>query len=165
MAGQIHRWLADDHRRIDRLLDGALADPEHIDAAAYAQFRAGILKHIGMEEKVLLPAAQKRRCGEPLPIAARLRLDHGALAALLVPPPSVAVVAAIRRILKLHNRLEEDTGGLYDQCEEIAGSDADEILSRLQKFPDVKVLPHVDSNFVMAAARRALARAGYEFVL
>jgi hypothetical protein len=37
-----------------------------------------------MEEKVLLPFAQKKRGGEPLPIAAKLRLDHGALAALLV---------------------------------------------------------------------------------
>jgi hypothetical protein len=41
-----------------------------------------------MEEKVLLPAAQKARGGEPLQIAAKLRLDHGALAALLVPTPT-----------------------------------------------------------------------------
>lgn len=118
-----------------------------------------------MEEKVLLPAAQKQRSGEPLPIAARLRLDHGALAALLVPPPSARVIAAIRGILKIHNCIEEDPGGLYDQCEEITGSETDEVLSRLQKFPDVKLLPHVDSDFVMEAARRALTRAGYEFEL
>jgi len=165
MAGNIHRYLADDHRCLDGLLDRALADAEHLDAAAYARFRAGLLKHIGMEEKVLLPAAQKRRGGAPLEIASRLRLDHGALAALLVPPPSARVVAAIRGILKLHDRIEEDPGGLYDQCEAIVGSDADEVLSRLQKFPEVKVLPHVDSDFVMEAARRALARAGYEFEL
>src|SRR5262245_30922604 len=74
--------------RLDALLERAMSDPENIDDSAYAQFRAGLLKHIGMEEKVLLPAAQKLRGGEPLPVAPRLRLDHGALAALLVPSPT-----------------------------------------------------------------------------
>ncbi len=165
MARNIHRYLADDHRRLDGLLDRATADPENIDAAAYAQFRAGLLKHIGMEEKILLPAAQKRRSGEPLPIAPRLRLDHGALAALLVPSPTAPVVAAIRAILKIHNRLEEDPGGMYDQCEDIVGGEVDAILSQLENCAEVKVLPHVDSPFVIEAARRALARAGYQLEL
>lgn len=165
MAGIIHRYLADDHRRLDALLDRAMADPEKIDAAAYAQFRAGLLKHIGMEEKILLPAARKQRGGEPLPVAAKLRLDHGALTALLVPTPTAPVVAAIRAILKLHNPIEEDAGGMYDQCEELAGAESDQILRQLQNYPEVKVLPHVDSPFVMDATRRALARAGYDFAL
>ena len=162
MAGKIHRYLADDHRCLDALLDRALSDPEKIDASAYAQFRAGLLKHIGMEEKVLLPAAQKRRGGEPLAVAPRLRLDHGALAALLVPPPTASVVAAIRAILEIHNPIEEDPGGMYDQCEEVVGTEVDEILGHLQNYSEVKVLPHVDSPFVIEAARRALARAGYD---
>jgi Hemerythrin HHE cation binding domain len=162
MVGRIHSYLADDHRRLDALLERAMSDPENIDASAYAQFRAGLLKHIGMEEKVLLPAAQKRRGGEPLPIAPRLRLDHGALAALLVPSPTAPVVAAIRAILKIHNPIEEDPGGMYDQCEEITGTEVDQILCHLQNYSEVKVLPHVDSPFVMEAARRALARAGYD---
>ena len=165
MAGIIYRYLADDHRRLDGLLDRAMADPEKIDAAAYAQFRAGLLKHIGMEEKILLPAARKQRGGEPLPVAAKLRLDHGALTALLVPTPTAPVVAAIRAILKLHNPIEEDAGGMYDQCEELAGAESDQILRQLQNYPEVKVLPHVDSPFVMDATRRALARAGYDFAL
>ena len=162
MAGKIHRYLADDHRRLDAFLERAMSDPENIDASAYAQFRAGLLKHIGMEEKVLLPAAQKRRGGEPLPVAPRLRLDHGALAALLVPSPTAPVVAAIRAILKIHNPIEEDPGGMYDQCEEIMGTEVDQILCHLQNYSEVKVLPHVDSSFVIEAARRALARAGYD---
>ncbi|MGE5218625.1 MAG: hemerythrin domain-containing protein [Chloroflexota bacterium] len=165
MAGIIHRYLADDHRRLDSLLDRAMADPEKIDSTAYAQFRAGLLKHIGMEEKILLPAARKQRGGEPVPVAAKLRLDHGALTALLVPTPTALIVAAIRGILKLHNPVEEDAGGMYDQCEELAGAEADEILRQLQNYPEVKVLPHVDNPFVMDATRRALARAGYDFAV
>jgi hypothetical protein len=100
--------------------------------------------------------------GEPLPVAPRVRLDHGALVSLLVPSPTVPVVAAIRAILKVHNPIEEDRGGMYDQCEELAGAQVDQILRRLRNFPEVKVLPHVDSAFVMEATRRALARAGYD---
>jgi hypothetical protein len=162
MPGKIYRYLADDHRRLDALLGRAMSDPENIDAVAYAQFRSGLLKHIGMEEKVLLPAAQKLRGGEPLPVAPRLRLDHGALAALLVPSPTAPVVAAIRAILKVHNPIEEDLGGMYDQCEELAEAEADQILRQLQNFSEVRVLPHVDNPFVMDATRRALARAGYD---
>ena len=162
MPGKIYRYLADDHRRLDALLGRAMSDPENIDAVAYAQFRSGLLKHIGMEEKVLLPAAQKLRGGEPLPVAPRLRLDHGALAALLVLSPTAPVVAAIRAILKVHNPIEEDLGGMYDQCEELAEAEADQILRQLQNFSEVRVLPHVDNPFVMDATRRALARAGYD---
>lgn len=163
MSGKLHRYLAGDHERLDALLDRAMSDPENIDAAAYAQFRSGLLKHIGMEEKVLFPAARKQRGGEPLPIAAKLRLDHGALTALLVPTPTAPIVAAIRAILKAHNPIEEDPGGVYDQCEDLAETEAGQILRQLQNFSEVKVLPHVDNMFVMDATRRALARAGYDF--
>src|SRR4029079_15939683 len=105
--------------------------------------------------------AQKLRGGEALSIAPKLRLDDGALTALLVPSSPAAIVAAIRAILKAHTPLEEDPGGMYDQCEALAGAEADEIFHRLQNYPEVKVLPHVDTAFVMEATRRALARAGY----
>jgi hypothetical protein len=163
MSGKIHGYLASDHDRLDGLLARAVSDPESIDAAAYAEFRAGLLKHIAIEEKILLPAAQKARAGEPLPMAPKLRLDHGALTALLVPSPSVSIVTAIRRILAGHNAIEEHPGGVYDECEALAGIDADRILREIENFREVKVLPHVDNPFVMEAARRALARAGYNF--
>jgi hypothetical protein len=165
MAGDIYRFLADDHARLDALLQRAAADPTAIDLSAYAEFRAGLLKHIGMEEKILLPAAQRRRGGEPLAIAAKLRLDHGALAALLVPTPTPAIVAAIRTILEAHNPLEEGPGGLYEQCENLAGTEAEQILARLRSAPEVKVAPHIDAPKVIEATRRALANAGYDLVV
>jgi len=165
MAGKIHQYLADDHRRLDGLLAHVIASGAAMDAAAYAQFRTGLLKHIAMEEKILLPAAQKRQGGEPLAVAAKLRLDHGALTALLVPTPTQPVRAAIRAILTLHNPIEEDPGGMYDQCEELAGADAEEILRQLRAAREVRVVPNVDGPHIIEAARRALARAGYDFAL
>jgi hypothetical protein len=113
LAGPVSGLLIADHERLDALLRRAFAIPGAIDREAYAAFRRGLLRHIGMEEKILLPAAQRARCGEPLPSAARLRLDHGALAALLVPSPTPRIANAIRTILERHNALEEAPDGVY----------------------------------------------------
>jgi len=155
-AKSVARLLEEDHARLDALLARAAVDP-----GAYAGFRAGLLRHIAMEEKTLLPSAQRARGGEPLPVAARLRLDHGALAALLVPTPTPAIFATIRRILARHNALEEGTDGVYAICERLAGQDAAALARALAAVPEVPVHPHVDSELVMDALGRALARAGY----
>jgi hypothetical protein len=115
-----------------------------------------------MEEKVLLPAAQEARGGTPLPIAARLRVEHGAIAALLVPTPTRAVVAALRSILATHNQIEEGPGGLYDACDALAGTGGDVLVARLRAYPEVRVSPHADGPRIMAATERALRRAGFE---
>jgi hypothetical protein len=105
-----------------------------------------------MEEKILLPAAQRWHGGTPLPLAAKLRLDHGALAAL-------------RTILAAHNTREEDPGGLYDTCEQWAGAEAEELLAQLHAAPTVPVAPYADGPHVMPVVRRALTRAGYDLDL
>jgi hypothetical protein len=110
-----------------------------------------------------LPAAQQARGGEPLPIAAKLRLDHGALAALLVPTPTPTIIAALRAILAAHNMIEEGPGGVYELCEQLAGPEAEALLAQLHAAPEVPVAPHSDGPRVLAATRRALARAGYDF--
>jgi hypothetical protein len=103
MPSPLSRFLAADHVWLDGLLQRAVADAGAINLATYAAFRAGLLTHISLEEKILLPAAQRWHGGTPLPLAAKLRLDHGALAALLVPTPTPAIIAAIRTILAAHN--------------------------------------------------------------
>ena len=162
VAGPIHRLLADDHRRLDALLERAGANPYRIDDAAYAEFRSGLLKHIGLEEKILLPAAQRLRGGEPLPVAAVLRLQHGAIAALLVPTPTFDVVATLRAVLGIHNPLEEDPGGAYEICDTLARNEIEGLLVNLRSAPAVPAASHVDGPRALAAARRALARAGLD---
>ena len=94
-------------------------------------------------------------------VAAKLRLDHGALGALLAPTATPAIVAAIRTILKAHNSIEEGADGLYEQCETLAGAKAEQILIQLRNTPQVKVAPHMDAPKVIEATRRALGKAGY----
>lgn len=160
-VGPIERFLTEDHERLDALLRAAAEAPGGADPEQYGKFRAGLLRHIAMEEKILLPAAAQARGGEPLPIAERLRLDHGALASLLVPSPSAAIVDAIRSILARHNRIEEGPDGLYATCDRLLGARAAPVVEQLRAAPDVPVSPHNDGPKVMGAVRRALERAGY----
>src|SRR5262245_3344548 len=165
MSGPLTTFLAGDHARLDGLLRRAIAAGGAIDRAASAEFRAGLLKHISLEEKILLPAAQRWQGGDPLPLAAKLRLDHGALAALLVPTPTPAVIGALRTVLTAHNALEEGPGGVYERCEQLAGAEADALLSQLHAAPEVPVAPYSDGPQVMSVVHRALVRAGYDIEL
>jgi hypothetical protein len=165
MPGPLFCFLAGDQARLDGLLRRAMTEASTIDRAAYTEFRAGLLKHISLEEKILLPAAQRWQGGDPLPMAAKLRLDHGALAALLVPTPTSAIIATIRTVLAAHNALEEGPGGVYERCEQLAGAEADALLAQLHAVPEVPVAPYADGPQVMGVVRQALARAGYDIEL
>lgn len=159
-AGSLTHFLVEDHRRLDTLLQSAAPDGHNVDPAIYDQFRAGLLRHIGMEEKLLIPALQKG--GIPIPHAARLRLDHGALATLLMPTPSPMILTAIGSILSEHNRLEEGPDGLYATCDQLPSSEAGALIARLCAAPEVTVTPHSDSPAVMKTLQGALKRAGYD---
>jgi hypothetical protein len=157
MKGPLFRFFSDDHRRLGALLDRATATPGRIDLASFGEFRAGILKHIAMEEKVLIPAARRARGGEALPVAAKLRVDHGAIAAMLVPTPTPAIVEDLRSVLEPHNRREEEAGGLYETCDEtIGGTEAERLVDELRSFPEVPLNPYNDGPLVMPHIRETL---------
>lgn len=161
--GPVYEYLAADHRRIEALLAAGAPDGRFGDPEVYARFRGGLLRHIAIEEKILLTAARERRGGEPLPVAARLRLDHGAIAALLVPTPTPAVVATLRAILAAHNPVEEGPGGLYETCEELLGAGAQALVARMRALPEPPLAPLNDGQRAADAIQRALVRAGYEW--
>jgi hypothetical protein len=164
-VGAISGFLTEDHRRLERLLDRAGAQAGEIEPISYEQFRAGLLRHIGMEEKILFPAIQRAQHGRIHPTLAtplaQLRLEHGALAALLMPSPTAAVLATIREILERHDEIEERPGGFYALGDEALIKEVEQILSALRAAPAVKLMPHSDSPAVTTTLHRALARAGY----
>jgi hypothetical protein len=152
MAGAIHHFLAEDHARLDELLARAPSD-----RAAYEELRAGLLRHIAMEEKVLFADARARRGGSPLPIVARLHADHAALASLFVPSPTPSLLRTIEQILAEHNPLEEREHGLYETCEELADGDVPELLRRMHAIPAVRMSAHVDEPRIHDHIARMLA--------
>ena len=146
--GPVSRFLADDHRRLEALLDRATAGHGPIEPESFEEFRAGLLRHIGMEEKILLPAVRRARGGTPLPIARQLRLDHGAIAALLVPTPTLAVIGRLRALLALHDALEEDADGAYAMCDQLLAGESAALIEQLRAFPTVRTAPHNDGPLV-----------------
>jgi len=152
-------YLMADHLRLHRLLGRAMATPE-LDPGAFAEFRCGLLRHIGIEEKVLLPAARRARGGTPLDRARELRIDHAALTSLLVPTPDLALCREIKSLLEAHDAKEEGPGGVYEECEILLSDDEVARLGgRAVSFPEVKVTSHFDGPSVHRTAESALAAA------
>jgi hypothetical protein len=143
-SGPIERFMSEEHARIDRTLAESLLDGGSIDPTTYARFRHDLLRHIAMEEKVLLPYARSKRAGEPLPIAAQMRIDHGQIAKLLVPSPSAQLIDQLCQVLARHNALEEGPDALYATCDALAADEAVDVVERLRAQPQVPVAPHYD---------------------
>lgn len=160
--GLIGEFLAADHARLDGLLGRARGGGDGVELAPFGAFREGLLRHIGMEEKILLPAAL-RSPRPPSALAEKLRLDHGALTNLLVPEPTPELLRAIESILERHNPLEEKPGGFYDACDALPPADVKELVRRLRAAPEVPLRPYSRRPEALAAAKRAMTRAGHDW--
>lgn len=162
MNKPLHQFFTRDHHRIDELLNKAV-QPDRIDSEYYHQFRTGLLRHIKMEEKTLFPAAKRADPSVMQKLIPSYRLEHGALTALMVPPPTLPLIKAIRYVLEKHDRAEEEPGGLYDVCEALTHAQTQELLDQLAKTEEVPVHPPNAAPIALDSARRALQRAGYDF--
>ena len=135
MNGPLHRFFAADHRRLGALLSRSVSVPGQVDLVPFGEFRAGILKHIGMEEKVLFPAA-RRRARPPWPS----------------PPACAWTTARSRRCWCPHRRrrswrrscpssartiaAKRSPAGIYDACDEAVGpAEAERLVEQLRSFP------------------------------
>ncbi|MDE2291133.1 MAG: hemerythrin domain-containing protein [Elusimicrobia bacterium] len=160
--GPIARLLAEDHRRLDGLLAASLGGGGAVARAPFAAFRQGLLRHIGLEETVLLPAVSKLPAA-PLALAAKLRIDHGALTNLLVPEPTREIVLVMRGILDPHNALEEGTDGFYAACDALPEAERAAVLRRLENAPELPLRPFSQRPQSLEAAKRAVSRAGFDW--
>ena len=154
--GPVRSFLADDHERLDVLLRAAVTPSGEIDLASYEEFRAGLLRHIGIEEKILFPVSRRKSGGSPHPTVPRLHRDHGALALLLVPTPTTAIIEEIRSILVGNNEVEEGESGVYAACDRLVGYELGAVLQRMKTYPAVKLAPHYDGPEVPRRAEDAL---------
>lgn len=164
MSNRLSAYLLQDHARLDALLQQSAADPDRFDHAAFEAFRSGLLRHIGIEEKLLLPAARRKNGGTPLSMAEPLRTEHAALASLMVPTPDAALVAEVRKLLLAHNPREEGPLGLYAVCESLLGDEAAELCERAKNMPAVPTAPHFDGAGVHRTADVALLSARASFL-
>lgn len=152
MTETIASVLTRDHGRIATLLGQARAG----DVAAYAHARSALLRHIGIEEKIVLPAL---RAVGPLPdFVPALRRDHAAIAALLVPSPSPVILDCLEALLARHDTIEEGPEGLYAIADRTV-HDAGELLARMDATAAPPLAPHFDGERAFEAIDALLARA------
>lgn len=159
----IYDFFTADHRRIELIFEEATKDENNVHLEKYHEFRVGLLTHIKMEEKILFVAAQKANGGAPLPLQAKLRLDHGALTSLLVCFPSPEVIKVIAHIIKQHDILEEEQGGMYEVCEKLTRPERQQILDNLKNVTPVPVLTFNNAPYALDVAKRSVKRAGFDF--
>ncbi|HNL83208.1 MAG TPA: hypothetical protein PKG56_07430, partial [Chitinophagaceae bacterium] len=88
MNKPLHDFFTKDHHRLEGYLVNVIEADNEINVEYYHLFRKGLLRHIKMEEKILFPAAAKVNKELVQKIIPQFRLEHGALTALLVPPPT-----------------------------------------------------------------------------
>jgi hypothetical protein len=158
---QASEYLSADHRRIEELFLEAIETADGIDMASYDHFRSTLLRHIAIEEKIVLPLIRKHLPGG-FPMEAQLRLEHGAIASLLAPPPEPPVLYAIQALLLRHNELEEAHGTLYDLLNDCVSRDDGDAVAAMLAYPEVPLSRHLNNPLALEPARRALLRAGYD---
>lgn len=163
MNRPIYKFFANDHKRIDSILEDAIKTPDKIDMDLYKMFRIELLTHIKMEEKILFLAAQRANDNQPLPMARQLRLEHGAITALMVPSPNLELIKVLTFVLDKHDLVEERPGGMYDACEAMLKDQIQNVLDELVAVTKVRVHPHNDAPIAMQSAKRALIRAGFDY--
>lgn len=147
-------YLERDHAQIDEALRQAIKN-SILDSMHFLAFRARLLRHIAIEEKILFPS---------VPEIARdnrqLKVEHAALASLLVPHPDAALAVEIESILKTHNGAEEGPEGVYALYERALGRERSNALGeRARTYAEVKVAPYSDSPRAHRTAAAALAAA------
>lgn len=163
MNKPLHHFFSTDHHRIELLLNKAAGENGEIAMDYYNQFRTGLLRHIKMEEKILFPAAITANKDLTQKLLPRFRLEHGALTALMVPPPTADLIRVIKHVIEKHDLAEEEPGGLYDVCERLTHDQTATILEKLHNTGEVPVHPPNPAPFALEAAKRALARANYDY--
>ncbi len=161
MFGPLFEFLVADHARLAGLLERVPRESGEMDLPAYHSFRSGLLKHIGMEENILLPALERAH-GVSRTTIARIRRGYQALTALLAATPSAGILRTLGAVLADHDRLERAPGGPYAACERLGEESRDALLARVRSAPEVPVAPLREGTRAISAARRALARAGYD---
>lgn len=159
MTQTITAYLEADHERLHTLLCSAMGD-EPFNAEAFAAFRAGLLRHIAIEERVLFPAVRRARGGEPLPAAHALRVEHAALTSLLVPTPNAALCREIESLLTAHDAKEEGPHGVYAQCDAaLSPQESIALGEKAASYRAIPLAPHYDGPGTYRTAAAALASA------
>lgn len=152
-------FLTQTHEELRDLLDKSLS-VEGVQLEPYEAFRTELLKHIGVEEHIVLPLVEERSPQRFFALK-QIRLEHRAIGMLLALQPSGEIITVIRNLLKKHDFLEETPDTLYDILDDCCADDQPELLKRIREYPGLPLSDVVEETPTLEDARRAIYRAGY----
>jgi hypothetical protein len=152
MSEAFATYLRDEHRALLAALDEALAGPSGFDPARYASFRAQLLRHMAVEERLVVSPLRARQV--VVPDGYEVRVEHAALAALLAAAPDAALAVELRALLTAHCAREEAPGGLFEVLAgHVIGDDA---VQMAKTFPDVKAATYSSATWLPRTVKDAL---------
>jgi hypothetical protein len=159
MPQTLFEILQTDHRRLDSHLKKSRSTLSGVDEESFAIFRRVLLRHIGIEEKVLFPPLRTLKDSRLDAMMKTLHLDHAAIAAILVLSPTAKSVRQLEELLFAHNRREEEEDGLYPSCDRLPAPVVGRMTAEAQNYPEVSVKPCMDTERSRQNAERALKEA------
>ena len=136
---RVTEYLAGDHARLGESFDRAIAGAA-LELAPYETFRAGLLRHIAIEEKLLFPAVKPAADAALLARMAALHADHARIGMLLAVYPTAERCRELAALLERHDADEEGPTGVYAACEAALGpSTSHELAHAARAFAAVRV--------------------------
>jgi len=158
MASGVTRLLAAEHADSQARLRVCVRPDGSVDLKHFDAFRHALLRHIAIEEKVLMPALTRAVGRSPL-FQNGLRKDHAGVAALCVPTPTREWLEDLRELLEHHQRVEEATGGFYALVDEHLGGDP-ALLDAVASYPQLTLPDFVRGPKVRELLQQVLALTG-----
>lgn len=159
MVPTISHVLTAQHAQLRAELVGCFVGPAGLDVERFDVFRHSLLRHISIEEQVVMPALLAV-LGAPPGFRNGLRKDHAGIAALCVPLPEREWLENLRDLLDEHYRAEEEPGGLFDLCDRHLGARRDDVLAAIERHPAVTLAPFRRGRPVRDQLRTVLLATG-----
>ncbi len=147
--------LQHEHAELIALLDRCVEPSGGVNLRAFDEFRRRQLRHLAIEEKVVMPALARRKKLVPA-FQNALRKDHESIVVLCVTSPNPDFVRDLKELIAWHQRVEEQPGGLYDLFDRFVGDDP-QVATALAQLPPV-ALPPLASGKEVAQVLRQLMR-------
>ncbi len=124
--------LLREHRELLAMIAACTPRDGEVDLQAFDRYRLRQLRHVAIEEKVLLPVLAGRASLSPA-FQNGLRKDHEAIVVLCVTAPDPDFVHDLQEFISWHQRVEEQPGGLFDLYDQQVGDDrgVDKALAQL----------------------------------
>lgn len=158
MASPVTHLLTAEHAESQARLAACHLKDGAVDLKRFDEFRHSLLRHIAIEEKVLMPALTKA-LGKPPLFQNGLRKDHAGIAALCVPTPTREWLEDLRDLLEHHQRVEEAPGGFYAQLDQHVGGDP-HLHEAVASFPRLKLPDFERGPKVRALLEEVLSQTG-----